>query len=260
MPIEIRGGQIKPLHPTSNYLVSDTLCNSFVAGEIGSPDDFFLVGTAPHGGTDYPLLTGNVLDSEGHLLFRLVQNILVINPQNCSKISGNLIGYEIHDALGKPIFKVQTTFENVPRVSEEMYVTRVTGNFYNKKGEIAFMAEQGGSGGKVAGTAKFALGFHNGRFGPSQFMSREELEVAAHIISSKGSIYEPLRGKIEDKTINLDGKILVNVELNRCHITMETGIFDAIGKNVLSQCELVASGYAGKLIDLYRSINAEKKS
>jgi hypothetical protein len=102
----------------NNYVLAGNLCNAFALGEIGSRDDFFLIGAEPPDESSYPLLTGNVLDSEGQLLFRLVRNVLTINPGNCSKIIGDQIGYEIHDSAGALIFRVSSKFEQ-PRDSRK---------------------------------------------------------------------------------------------------------------------------------------------
>jgi hypothetical protein len=73
----------------NNYLIAGNICNAFALGEIGSKDDFFLLGAEPEDESNYPLLTGNILDSDGNVLFRLVRNVLGINPGHCSKIFGD---------------------------------------------------------------------------------------------------------------------------------------------------------------------------
>lgn len=97
----------------NNYLVGGNVCNAFALGDLGSPEDFFLVGAEPFDESNYPLLTGNILDSDGKVLCRLVRNMLVVNPGHCSKILGDHIGYEIHDGNGNLIFKVATRFQNL---------------------------------------------------------------------------------------------------------------------------------------------------
>ncbi len=64
----------------NNYLVAGNLCNAFVLGELGSREDFYLMGTEPEDQSNYPVLNGTILDSQGNLLFRLAQNIIVENP------------------------------------------------------------------------------------------------------------------------------------------------------------------------------------
>lgn len=118
----------------NNYLIGGNICNAFAIGELGSLDDFFLLGIEPDIESNYPILTGNILDSEGNVLFRLVQNTVVINPGHCSKILGNHVGYEIHDSNGQLTFKVSTMYERLPNSQEEGFVTTISGNFYDKNG------------------------------------------------------------------------------------------------------------------------------
>src|SRR4051812_19105762 len=81
------------------YVIGGNGCGVFALGKIGASDDFFLVGAEPdEEAASYPLLTGNFLDGQGNVLFRLVRNVLSINPGHCSKILSDRIGYEIHDA------------------------------------------------------------------------------------------------------------------------------------------------------------------
>ena len=44
----------------NNYLVGGNVCNAFTLGDLGSTDDFFLVGAEPFYESNYPLLTGNI--------------------------------------------------------------------------------------------------------------------------------------------------------------------------------------------------------
>jgi len=41
----------------NNYLVGGNICNAFALGDLGSTDDFFLVGAEPLDESNYPLLT-----------------------------------------------------------------------------------------------------------------------------------------------------------------------------------------------------------
>ena len=47
----------------NNYLIGGNLCNAFALGEIGSLDDFFIVGAEPDDESNYPLITANILVS-----------------------------------------------------------------------------------------------------------------------------------------------------------------------------------------------------
>ena len=127
----------------NNYLVGGNICNAFAIGELGSTDDFFLIGAEPKDESNYPLLSGNILDSEGKVLFRLVRNMLIINPGHCSKILSDHIGYEIHDSQGNMILKVATRFEKLPKEEEDCFVTTISANFFDKNGNLVFKAQSG---------------------------------------------------------------------------------------------------------------------
>ncbi len=174
----------------NNYLIAGNVCNAFVLGELGSTDDFFLVGAEPEDELTYPLLTGNILDSEKNVLFRLVQNELIINPGNCSKITGDYVGYEIHDSKGVMIFKVKTLFAKLPGSEEEYYVTTLAGNFYNKKGQLVFSANSGEPDEHIETYVKNAFGFTGRGFGIVMGMSEKEMAFAHKVLSSKGAVHE----------------------------------------------------------------------
>src|SRR5688572_10974011 len=141
MPLLVRSEFIRGAY--NNYLIGGNVCNAFALGNVGSPDDFFLIGAEPPDESSYPLLTGNVLDSEGNLLFRLVRNVLVVNPGHCSKLVGDSLGYEIHDGNGQSILKVHTSFRPLHDGSESCYVTTIAANFYDRAGERVFHATSG---------------------------------------------------------------------------------------------------------------------
>ena len=75
----------------NNYLIGGNVCNAFAMGILGSVDDFFLIAAEPLGESNFPMLTGNILDSEGAVLCRIVQNMLVSNPGKCSKILSDTV-------------------------------------------------------------------------------------------------------------------------------------------------------------------------
>src|SRR5688500_9358493 len=108
-----------------NYLIGGYLCNAFVLGEIGASDDFFIVGAPSTDVDSYPILTGNLLDAEGLPLFRLVQNVLMVNPRDCSKIRGEHIGFSIADGDGHHVLDVETTWDR----ESLRYVTTLRGTF-----------------------------------------------------------------------------------------------------------------------------------
>ena len=73
-------------------------------------DDFFMLGVQPFKDSNYLTLTGNFLDSEGELLFRIVRNVLKLNPGMCSKIVGDQVGYEIHVTKAGASFQRANSF------------------------------------------------------------------------------------------------------------------------------------------------------
>lgn len=214
----------------NNYLLAGNLCNAFALGDIGSVEDFFLIGAEPPQESSYPLLTGNILDSEGQVLFRLVRNVLVINPGNCSKIVGNHIGYDIHDSLGNLIFGVRTRFETAPRMSEGSFVTTIAANFYDKNGRLVFQANSGQPHEQLTVNTKTILGFSGG-FGFMSGMTDDECSVARAAFSTGGRIHQVLTGRIEGQEVKLDGKALIDAEIIHCKVVVVTGDFALIGTN-----------------------------
>lgn len=139
----------------NNYVVGGNVCNGFAIGDIGSSEDFFIIASEPEGESNYPMITGNFLDSSGKTLFRLVENTLVINPGKCQKILSDHIGYEIVDSNGVPIFKIETKYEKIPSINQECFVTTIEGKFFNSRGEM--VAQAGGNGGlRSNGTKTYA--------------------------------------------------------------------------------------------------------
>lgn len=216
----------------NNYLIAGNVCNAFALGEIGSTDDFFLVGAEPEEESNYPLLTGNILDSEGNLLFRLVRNVLMINPGSCSRIFGDQVGYEIHDAAGNLIFKARTVFEALPGETEEMFVTTIAANFYNREGALVFQANSGEPGERINTNVKAAFGFSGG-LGLVQGMSQEEVEFTRIILSTRGTVHQMVRGDVDGEDLSLDGKLLYNARITNCTIHVSTGDFAVLGSLAL---------------------------
>lgn len=251
------GGAIS-LHADANYLVSNTLFSSFVVGNVGAADDFFLVGATPHPGTDYPLLTGNILDSEGNTLFRIVQNVLVVNPKNCSKILGNHIGYEIHDGNDQLIFKVSTTFEYVDRVKREMYVTRISGKFYDRNKRIVFLAGEEELD-SVISTTKGAFGMSsNGSFFTVSDMDDTEIRLAQIALESRGKIHEPVRGIVSNRKLLLDGKVLIDATFLNCEVEVRTGDFASVGEVKFENCVFDLHDSAKQIAILVKSLDSTK--
>jgi hypothetical protein len=227
----------------NNYLVGGNICNAFALGDLGSAEDFFLIGAEPLGESNYPLLTGNILDSEGNVLFRLVRNMLIINPGNCSKILSDHVGYEIHDGNGQLILKVSTTFEKLPHGNEECFVTNITANFFNKNGELVFKAHSGDEDERIESNVKSAFGF-SGDFGFVQGLDENELNVARAMLSTGGAIHRVISGSISGQEISLDGVAICNAQIDKCKINVSTGEFILIGDNRFNESEFAFDGAA----------------
>jgi hypothetical protein len=231
----------------NNYLVGGNICNAFALGALGSDDDFFLVGAEPNEESNYPLLTGNILDSEGNILFRLVRNMLVINPGHCSKILGDHVGYEIHDGNGHLIFKVQTKFERLPGESIESFVTTIAANFFNKAGNLVFFATSGSDDERIESRVNSAFGFSGG-FGLVQGMDSDALTVARFMLESRGAIHRVLTGPIVNTEISLDGAAVFNAQITGCTVKLSTGDFGIFGTtNAFKDCRFEFYGAAGNI-------------
>jgi len=239
----------------NNYLVGGNICNAFALGELGSSDDFFLIGAEPFDESNYPLLTGNILDSEGNILFRLVRNILVINPGHCSKILSDHVGYEIHDGNGQLIFKVATRFEKLAGSNEECFVTTISANFYNKSGDLVFKAHSGDENDRIESSVKSVFGFSGG-FGLVQGLNQDEMNVARAMLSTGGAIHKVLSGKIADTEVSLDGAALFNAHIDNCTVHVSTGEFIMLGKNNgFSNSKFAFSGAAENIRQLVLQLN-----
>ena len=242
----------------NNYLVGGNVCNAFALGDLGSTEDFFLVGAEPLGESNYPLLTGNILDSEGNVLFRLVKNMLVINPGHCSKILSDHVGYEIHDGNGHLIFKVATKFETLPNSNEECFVTTISANFFNKDGELVFKAHSGGEDEHIESSVKSAFGFSGG-FGLVQGLDENEINIARAMLSTGGSIHRVLTGPIKEQEISLDGAAILNAQIDKCKINVSTGEFILLGtNNSFSNSQFAFSGAAENIRQLVLQLGGSK--
>ncbi len=234
----------------NNYLIGGNVCNAFALGELGSPDEFFLIGAEPAQESNYPLLTGNVLDSEGNVLFRLVRNVLVINPGHCSKILGDHIGYEIHDGTGHLIFKVETRFQPLPGIDERSFVTTIAANFFDRNGNLVFEAHSGGEDERIESRVKSAFGFTGG-FGLVQGLNQDEMTLARMMLSTGGAIHRVLTGAIRGQEISLDGVAIFNAQISDCKVLVSTGDFAIYGdRNEFRNCGFHFSGPAENIRQL----------
>lgn len=242
----------------NNYLIGGNLCNAFALGEIGSMEEFFMIGSEPTDESNYPMITANILDSEGNVLFRLVKNVLVFNPGHCSKILGNHIGYEIHDSEGNMVFKISTKFEEIPQLQDFCYITTIEAKFFNKKGEMVFLATGGGQNERIEAKCKSAIGFSGG-FGLVMDYSEEELEMVRISLSTMGELNERITGNHTGKKIHLDGKFVKNATLSDCEIIIEDGSF-LLGENcTITSCSFNFMGKAGNIFNLVKQLEQQGK-
>lgn len=243
----------------NNYLIAGNLTNAFAVGEIGSLDDFYIVGNEPNGESPFPLLSGNILDSEGSVLFRLIRNVIVYNPNNCSKIIGDEIGYEIRDSLNELILKVETVFGAHGKLDEECYLTTIKANFYNKEGELVFLANSGEPDEKIETSAKSLFGFSkiNGAIGFNQNYKEEELEFLKYILFTNAKVNQLIQDEISDTDFYLEGKFLMNTKLEGCRIFITSGNFCIYKKNSIKNCTFLFDGEAKIIKDLIE-LNKER--
>jgi hypothetical protein len=242
----------------NNYLIAGNICNAFVIGELGSQDDFFLVGAEPQEESVYPFLTGNVLDSEGNVLFRLIRNVLILNPGNCSKIMGDQLGYEIHDSAGKLIFRVRTAFDCIPGYAEKTFVTTITANCYDKRGNMVFKANSGEADERMEASVKSAFGFSGG-LGLVQGMSKDEMAFACAVLSTRGAVHQLIMGEVVGQELDLDGKALMNVRLRKCKLHVRKGEFVRLGRCVFEECEFYLEDAAANIANLVQNIPGRQK-
>lgn len=243
----------------NNYVLAGNICNAFALGEIGSQDDFFLLGAEPEDESNYPLLTGNILDSEGNVLFRLVRNVLVINPGHCSRIFSDHVGYEIHDSVGNLIFKVKTMFESLRGIGEKMFVTTIAASFYNKEKQLVFQANSGEPNERIETNVKSAFGFTGG-FGLVQGMASDELELTKIALRTKGNVNQLLTGNIDGEEVNLDGKLLLNAKLTNCTVHVKTGQFSTVGQCGFESCKFVFHDEAENIRKIVLAISTDAKN
>jgi len=233
----------------SNYRIAGNLCNAFAMGKVGSTDDFWIVGSPAPSWDVYPMITGNFLDSSGKLLFRLVRNILVINPGDARKILGNQNSFEIHDTQGKMILKVATEFRD--EMSEKgMYVTTVEGLFYNAAGQL--IAGSQGQFGNIHLNCPTAFGF-DGQWAFASGITNDQLSAAAACVSTNGAIHEIITGDIENQQIDFDGKLFVNATITKCKCVIRNGNFMFQGKCSVTENQIEFLPPANNIYEMLRA-------
>lgn len=232
----------------NNYIIGGNITSAFAFGEVGSPDDFYFLGAEPLEEAPYPLLSGNIFDSNGELLFKLVRNVIVANPKNCYKIYGDYLGYEIVDNEQTLILKVETRFHKVPELPEEYYFTTIKANFYNNSKSLVLSANSGEEAEQLTAQSKMCLGVE----GTSLGYSKDELTYVNFLLRSRSGVYERLTGVYENKQINLDGKCLHDAILRNCLVTMITGDFIFLGDSGIEHCTFQTGGPAHRIQQLLK--------
>ncbi|GGF22158.1 hypothetical protein [Hymenobacter cavernae] len=262
---EIKGGRFYP-GDYNNYLIAGNLINAFAIGAVGSEDDFFLIGMEPFDESPMPLISGRVFDSEGALLFSLDKNNIINNQHNFTFHYGDNAGYAISDSTGKLILKVQTKFQKaIGKGNQEFesWITTITANLYNKKGELVFEANSGEPDERILAKTNLILGFSKpaglpprrafalpiGNYSPA------DIEYIGFVLNNHADIKVPLRGDIEGQKIILDGKVLQDVNVSDCDVIIDKADIDLIGDNKFNNCKITFTGNAEFLYYIFTRFN-----
>lgn len=241
-----------------NYLIGGNLCNAFTLGEVGSQDDFFLVGSEESENGFHAVITGNILDSSGQVAIRIVRNVVVYsrNPGG-GKLLRSHWGYDLLDGAGRVLFGVRTYEEVLPGLGDQSRnVIVVKGDFYDKSGRLVFRGNFGEVGEFVPDYVKATFGYRDNKFGAVQNMNQRDMDIAGVIMQSKSAVHELLSGKVESEDVSLDGKILCDAEISHCRISIRTGQFAMIGKDSLKDNKIFFSGPAS---NIHRLIKQNKE-
>jgi hypothetical protein len=218
----------------------------FAIGDVGSAEDFFLVGTTDEDASGYPLLTGTLIGTDGNVLCRLWRNRLTDNPGRCTKSFGPGAGYEIRDAPGAVVLRVETEHEE----GASAFVTRLTGTFTDRAGHVVAMS-QPVDGLLAAEDARFAAAWQGQSFAHVANMAEQERLIAGIAVASGGRAWEVVRGRVEGRDFLLDGKILVDATLARCSLHVATGHVAMVGSvRIEAGCNLTYSGAAYNVAQL----------
>ncbi len=241
-----------------DYVIAGNVCNAFCLGGIGSSDDFFLVGVEPDADSNFPMLTGNFLSSEGELLFRIVRNVITINPGHCSKIQGDHVGYEIHDSAGVKVFAVRTVYSPGTWHPDSKLKTTIFGNFYDKSAKLVFRANSGEEDERIEADTKYAFGISGDSIGSASPLTEDERSLALWTAQARGAAYQPIRGTFVGEEIDLEGKILINAVLTRCTLHVRSANFLVIGGG-FNDCRFLFYDDIALLRNLILAIEASTK-
>jgi hypothetical protein len=230
------------------FRVHGRAVGEFVVGDVGSADDFFLVGTAAEEASGYPLLTGTLLGTDGGVLCRLSRNRLAHNTGGCTTHFGPGPGYEIRDAAGAVVLRVEAAHAE----GVNAFVTTLTGTFTDRAGRVVAMSDPA-DGLLAAEGVRFAAGWQGQAQGFAQVaeMTEQERLIAGIMVTSGGRAWEVLRGRIEGRDVLLDGKILVDASLARCNLHVASGHVAMVGTvRMEAGCNLTYSGAAYNVAQL----------
>ncbi len=232
------------------YLIGSNVSGDFVVGNIGADDDFFLIAARPPFESNYPIITGNFLDSEGNILFKLVQNVLVVNPGHCSKVKSDRIGYEIYDSDENLILRVRTEFKNLPGQTAELWVTTIEGRFYDKNGELVVEAYD--ELGFIETKIGCAMGFNGAGFAFTLGMSDDQTQLAGIALTNLGQVFVPLSGTHRNETLHLSGKVLMpDTVIEDCDVIVEDGKFFPMGNVRFANNRINVMGEAANLANFF---------
>jgi len=232
-----------------DYVIAGNACNAFCVGELGSYDDFFLVGVEPDVDSNFPMLTGNFLSCDGELLFKLTRNVITMNPGNCAKILGDHVGYEIHDSAGNKILGVRTVYSPGSWHPDSKLTTTLFANFYDKNKRLVFHANSGEEDERIETHTKQCFGYIKDQppqftFGPAAYA--EQARIA---FQGRGAVYQVIQGTVLGQELNLDGKMLIGANLDDCTIHVRSADF-ALIRPKFRNCRFVWHGDAARLRDL----------
>jgi len=238
-----------------NYLIGGNQANAFCIGDVGNSDDFYIIGVEPPEEITYPLISGNIFDSEGARLFTLVNNSWHWNPKNYVRITGDWFGYEIHDSSGKFILRIDTAFRALNGSTSECWVTTIKGDFYDRSGVLVCHANSGMEGERIESRTKMAFGFAGSGFSINSGYGPIESLFLRHIFASRSEVNQLLTGRIHNREITLDGKFLYNCQIIDCTVHVDEGNFVVDGSLEFQGNNVVSGPRALNILSLVDMVN-----
>lgn len=231
-----------------NYVLGDSVTNAFAIGMLGDSSDFFLLGFPPDAESPTsPVLNGQVFDSSGNLLFRLVRNHITVNPYDCQVVTGGFVGFEIVDNNGHAIIRVETTFDD-----EYNQRTTIAGEFYDRLGNLVCVSDTttGDSFVEMAPGMPSLIGMMpSGSIGMNFGMDAIGMEAVRLAMQTASRILFITTGEFIGQDLDMDGRFFRDVYLRSCKLTISRGEF-ALGSNVtLDNCTIETLGPAAVIAD-----------